>query len=191
QKNIADLEAKGDKERANRARELHEEELRQLFVEEIESSSRYKKVMEEIDKSSQFLLASAFKTGKQAVMALVDGMQDATPAQKATLKKLFGEWFDQGEREASIGNFEGINNLVAGFDQLVNLAGQFDDSMSNTLKTIGGMVSEIGSLSSSIGKMLGTTGQTLSSAGAIGGIIGTMFSLFGSIVQFGEAKADK
>ncbi|MFD2547685.1 phage tail tape measure protein [Sphingobacterium suaedae] len=189
QSDISNLERKGEKERANRAKELYAEEVKQLFQDEVESSGRFKKLMEDIDKSSQWLLSSAFKRGKEAVMSLIDGMYDATPEQRAELKNLYGEWFDRGDMEASIGNYEAVTNLIGGFDQLVGMATQFDGSMSSSLRTIGQMVGQVSSMASSIGKMMGSAGSSMSKAGMVGGIIGSIFSLFGSIIQIGEAKA--
>ncbi len=191
QRDIADLESRGEKDRATRAKQMLDEEQKQLFQDEIENSARFKKTMEDIDKSSKWLLSAAFKTGKETVFSMIDGMYDATPEQRKALKKLFGDFFDAGANEAELGNLESVATLVNGFDQLVSMAGQFDESMSSALKTIGQMVGQVSSIASSIGGMLGNTGKGLSSAGGIASIVGAVFSIAGSIIEISEAKTAK
>lgn len=186
-KNIEELERRGEKDRATRARQLFEEEQKQLFQDEIENSASFKKTMEDIDKSSKWLLSAAFKTGKETVFSMIDGMYDATPEQRKALKKLFGEFFDKGVAQAELGDYEAIESLANGFDQLVDMSLQFDENIGNTFKTIGGMVSQVGSLA----KSLSTMGSGMSKAGGVMGIVGAILSVFGGISEAIEASYQK
>ncbi|MBE8712529.1 phage tail tape measure protein [Sphingobacterium hungaricum] len=172
-------------------REILKKGLQEDLQALVESSPEFQKVLEEIDDSSQWLLASAFKNGKESIMKMIDGMEKATKEEKSNLKKLFGDFFDKGITDAEAGNYEAVESLVQGFGSLVDMATKFDGSMSNSLKTIGSMVSQVGQLAKSIGDTLGSVGKGMSSAGGIGGIVGAVFSMVGGIVEAMENSIDR
>ncbi|TDS14730.1 hypothetical protein [Sphingobacterium paludis] len=194
-KELADLEAKGETDRAKRAKQLFDESQKQLFIDEVEDSPEYKKAIENIERSSQTLLSSAFKIGKESVYKIIDGMTDASNEQKANLKKIFSEFFDQGEQAANEGMLSRIAQMTDGFGQLVQSSFQFKDNLDGGLETISNMLRTASQLSQVLAEnqrnengTLNEAGKALSSIGAIGAIAGALFSL-GSAISNGFNRA--
>src|SRR5690606_18618881 len=102
----------------------------------VESSPEFRKVMENIDKSSQVMLGNAFRTGKETVFKLIDGMADATKEQKEALRKIFGKFFDDGAKNSDLGNMQNVQQLVQGFGSLADSASAFSDGLSEGLKSM-------------------------------------------------------
>lgn len=122
----------------------------------VESSPEFRKVMENIDKSSQVMLGNAFRTGKETVFKLIDGMADATKEQRGELKKLFGKFFDDGAKNADLGNMQAITGMADGFAELIGQSLQFGDNLEKGVDSIDTMLRTVGQLASALGKMTGS-----------------------------------
>ncbi len=155
-KAITELEAKGEKERAEYAKQVRDEELKQLQIDEVENNPAFKKAIEDINVSSQVMLGNAFRTGKETVFKLIDGMADATKEQRGELKKLFGKFFDDGAKEADLGNMQAISGMADGFAELIGQSLQFGDNLEKGVGSIDTMLRTVGQLASALGKMTGS-----------------------------------
>src|SRR5690606_13830332 len=122
----------------------------------VESSPEFRKVMENIDKSSQVMLGNAFRTGKETVFKLIDGMADATKEQRGELKKLFGKFFDDGAKDADLGNMQAITGMADGFAELIGQSLQFGENLEKGVGSIDTMLRTVGQLASALGKMTGS-----------------------------------
>ncbi|WP_149913493.1 hypothetical protein [Sphingobacterium cavernae] len=183
EKEITKLTKEGRLNEADNARKQRNDSLIELGKSEIEASEAYKTVINTIDKSSKAMMVNAFKTGKETVYSLVDGLKDATDSEKAKLKKLFGEFFDKGISAANLDKGDYINSLVDGFGELAVMATQFDSSLGNSLNTISSMINTVSQLSSAIGQfknsdLLKGVGQSLGIFGAFTGVVGSVTSYF-------------
>lgn len=194
-KDLTALEAKGETERAKRAKEIYNEAQRQLFIDEVENNPEYKKAIENIEQSSNTLLASAFRIGKESIYKIIDGMTDASEEQKGKLKKLFGDFFDQGEKAADEGMLNRIVQMTDGFGQLAQSSFQFKDNLDGGLQTISNMLRTASQLSQVLAEgyknengSLSQAGKAISSAGAIGAIAGALLSV-GSALSTGFNQA--
>lgn len=158
----------------------------------IESSPEFKKAIEDIDKSSQVLLGNAFRTGKETIMKLIDGMTAATAEQKTALKKIFGDFFDRGAKNADEGLHQNIAKLAGEFSNLVESSFQFKDNLDGGLGAISDMVSMASNLAKTLSETLSETmaeaSKGLSSAGGAGAIIGAVLSI-GSAISTGLNQA--
>ncbi|MDM1049381.1 phage tail tape measure protein [Sphingobacterium hotanense] len=155
----------------------------------VESSPEFRKVMENIDKSSQVMLGNAFRTGKETVFKLIDGMSDATKEQRGELKKLFGKFFDEGARESENGNIQRVQELISGFGQLTEGAANFDGTISNAFSTVGNMLGVAGQLANTLSDAGSQFGQQMASAGKALAAIGAAAAFIGGVVSIVE-KAD-
>jgi TP901 family phage tail tape measure protein len=175
-----------DAETRQRIAKQLDEDIKESFRQQIEGSKDFQDIQENLRKAGSFMLITAFKQGKDVIDGLIDGMKEATDQEKKTLKKIFGDFFNEGAEAAKDQEFSTIVSLVDGLGSIVDLSGQFDGSLSNSLRTIGSMVSAAGQLASTLGSALGEAGKGLSSAGGYGAIIGAVLSIFGAFGQAAE-----
>src|SRR5690606_18326331 len=103
------------------------------------------------------------------------------------LRKEFKVYFDGLENGLKEADMDRVVGLTQEFGQLVNLAGQFDGTMSNSLRTIGAMVSQVGSMA----KTLSTVGSGMSKAGGVAGIVGSVLSISAGNSEAIEASYSK
>ncbi|WP_262246954.1 tape measure protein [Parapedobacter soli] len=179
-------------EEGRRLRKLQlDEELKELYKTEIESDAWYKEMMSSLDTAGSAVALTALKHGKEYVMNLIDAMRGATEAEKAELKKMFGDFFTGAIENVEQENFANLTGLVDGFGQLVESAIRFDGTMSGSFKTIGAMVSQVSQLAKTLGQTFQDVGGGMSKAGGIGSIIGAFLSLFGGISEAIEASYSK
>src|SRR5690606_11417781 len=127
------------KDRADEVKKETDSKLRELAETYITEHADYKKAMDDIAKSSQFLLVDAFKKGKEVVGELIDGIKDATSSEKEALKKIFGDFFDKGIKESTEGNYDGVSQMVGEFASLVDASFQFKDNLDGGLGTLSQM----------------------------------------------------
>src|SRR5690606_31138805 len=159
-------------------------ELKEL----VEAAPEFKKAMEGIDKSSRWLLADAFRNGKDIVYKLIDGLRTATNAEKNKLKTIFGDFFNKGISDATQGNYQEVSQLVDGFGQLVEGSFQFRENIDGGLRALSDMVNMAGKLAKTFGDALGEAGKGLSQAGGIAAIAGALLSV-GSALSTGFNQA--
>lgn len=154
--------------------------LRQSMQEEItalvEATPEFKRVMDDIDRSSQAMLGNAFRTGKETIFTLIEGMEAGTIEERAALKKMFGEFFDRGAKEADLGNLDNVARLASGFGQLVEQSFQFKGSLDGGLGTLSDMVGTAGQLAKGLSNMLGESGGALGQLGGYAAILGGVLS---------------
>src|SRR5690606_9734854 len=102
EKDIADLLKKGETERATEAGKMRDQQLLELDKAKIEGSEAFVDLNKTLATAGSNVALQALKSGKDTVMNMIKGLKDATKDQKATLTKLFTEWFDTaiGEVEA-------------------------------------------------------------------------------------------
>ncbi len=154
----------------------------------IESSPEFEKVMQDIDKSSQALLSNAFQTGKDTIIKLIDGMSKATESEKAALRKIFGDFFDKGIKDARLGNYQEIANMANVFGGLVDSSFQFAENLDKGFDAIGGMISGASQLTGLLGKFLNN--GTLSGISGPLSIFGAAFGMIGSVSNFFNRKKE-
>jgi len=177
-----------DEDGRKRRKKALDDELLELYRTEIEGKERFKDFMKEADTAGSSLALSAMKHARDYVETLVDKMK-ITPAEKARLRKEFGEFFSQGIAALEQENFGNVANLVDGFGQLVTSASEFDGTMSNALKTVGNMVNQVGQLSQTLSQTLGKAGDSLSKGGGYAAIIGAVLSVASAISEgFNQAR---
>ncbi len=159
-----------------------EESLKEQLASLIESAPEFKKAMEDINKATDGMLGDAFRTGKATVMKMIDGMKDATEQQKGALRKLFGDFFDSGIKDADLGNLDNIARAANEFGGLVESASQFGNELDGGLKSLSSMVG----LSSQIAKSLSnifTNGSLVKTFEKIGSAL----PIFGSVLSIGSS----
>ncbi|WP_164126114.1 hypothetical protein [Sphingobacterium luzhongxinii] len=183
---ITRLTADGRKEQAEEARKARDKELEELTRTEISDNDAFKDLEKNLDKMGFNMSLKAVKIGRQTVEKLIDGSK-MTPDQKAKLAKEFDVYFDGLESGLEENNLDKVMSLTSEFGSLVSLAGQFDGTMSNAFKTVGGMVSQVGN----IAKMLSNVGSGMSKAGGVAGIIGAVISIFGGIMEAIEGSYNR
>ncbi|OYD41153.1 phage tail tape measure protein [Sphingobacterium cellulitidis] len=180
---VKELGDEASKEQTDALKRVLQSDLESL----INSSPQFKKAMEDIEKSTQVMLGTAFQTGKDSIFKLIDGMEKATDEEKARLKKLFGEFFDKGAKDAELGNLDNIARVANEFGNLVESALTFSTELDGGLKSLSAMVgvaSQVANSLSSIftNKKLSETFQTIGAAlpivGAVIGIGSSISSLF-------------
>lgn len=154
----------------------------------IESAPEYKEAMNAIDKSGRWMLADAFRNGKDIVYKLIDGLKSATNSERTKLKAIFGDFFNTGMADATRGNYQSIVQLVDGFGHLVEGSFQFRDNIDGGLGALSNMVTTAGKLAETLGNALGKAGEGLSTAGAAGAIAGALLSV-GSAISTGFNQA--
>ncbi len=154
----------------------------------IESSPEFEKVMQDIDKSSQALLSNAFQTGKDTIIRLIDGMSKATESEKAALRKIFGDFFDKGIKDARLGNYQEIANMTNVFGGLVDSSFQFVENLDKGVDAIGSMISGASQLTGLLGKFLNN--GTLSGISGPLSIFGAAFGMIGSVSNFFNRKKE-
>lgn len=177
-----------DEEGRKRRKKALDDELMELFRTEIEGNERFQEFMKEADSAGSSLALSAMKHARDYVETLVNNMK-ITPAEKAKLRKEFGEFFNQGIASIEQENFGNVANLVDGFGELVSSASEFDGTMSNALKTVGNMVNQVGQLAQTLSQTLGKAGDSLSKGGGYAAIIGAVLSVASAISEgFNQAR---
>lgn len=172
--------------------------LRQSMQEEItalvEATPEFKRVMDDIDRSSQAMLGNAFRTGKEAIFTLIEGMEAGTVEERAALKKMFGEFFDHGAKEADLGNLDNVARLASGFGQLVEQSFQFRDNIDGGLSALGDMISMTGRLSTVLSTLMKDTSlaDIFKGLGGALPLFGAVFSLGSSIsTAFNQAREER
>lgn len=186
----ADMAGMDEEARKIRQKAL-EKELEDLYEAEINGNEKLQEFLKTVDTAGSSAALRAMKHGKDYVNTLIDGLKDATDAEKKKLTKLFADFFDQGIASLEQENFGNVVSLVDGFDQLVESAMQFDGTLGNSLKTIGSMVSQVGQLAKTLGQTFQEMGGSLAKSGGYGAIIGSIISAFGTIVSISEAATER
>lgn len=156
--------------------------LQEQLTNLIESSPEFVKAMEDIDLASKALLGNAFRTGKDAVIRLIDGMSAATEEEKAKLRKIFAKFFNEGAKNADQGLYENIANVGSEFSNLVNQAFQFNKELDGGVGSLGAMVSSAAKLASTIADVMGEVGGSLSKAGGPAAVIGAFMQVVSGLV---------
>lgn len=151
----------------------------------IDSSPQFKKAMEDIEKSTQVMLSSAFKTGKESIFNLIDGMAKGTDEERVRLKKIFGEFFDKGAKDSELGNLENIGRATEEFAELTESSFEFADGLKEGLNSLKSMVGLASQLSMSIGSLLKDKGMQ-----DLFGTIGKSLGIFGGVLSFGNALSN-
>lgn len=157
----------------------------------IENDPKFKEAIKAIDDSSQGMLTSAFINGRKVVNELIDGMQRATAEEKTALKAMFFKFFDDGIRGSMDRNFQTVESLIGGFDQVVNQALNFDKSLANSFRTIGGMLSTFGNMAKTLSSLGGSIGRAFEGLGGNLPIVGAIVGVVGSIISIFEGQAEK
>ncbi|PPL04979.1 tape measure protein, partial [Parapedobacter indicus] len=190
-KDIADLESKGEKDRAKQAKRDRDQALLELYQSEIESNEVFQSMNRALNTAGSSMALTALRHGKATVDALIEGLDIKDEALKNKLKEIFGDWFAQAIENTEQENFANVTQLVEGFGQLVDMATQFDGTMSGALKTVGAMVSQVGQLSQTLGQTIGKVGDGFSKGGGIASIVGAVFSVIGGVVAAIESSQNK
>lgn len=185
EKAITELVRKGEVDRANEVRKQTDEALKESFIQQIEKSKEYQKVMKDIDKATSSTLANAFKVGKDTVMSMIDGMTQATAEQKAHLKTLFGEFFDKGIKDADLGKLDNLSQAARGFADLAKYATDLSFGLSDGLATMQNMVNTASQLAGAMASLSKneSTQKALQSAGSYFAIFGAVVSLLSGITK--------
>lgn len=151
----------------------------------IDSSPQFKKAMEDIEKSTQVMLGTAFKTGKESIFKLIDGMVKGTDEERSRLKKIFGEFFDKGAKDAELGNLENIGRATEEFAALTESTFEFTEGLKEGLDSLKSMVGLASQLSMSIGSLMKDKGLQ-----DLFGTIGKSLGVFGGVLSFGNALSN-
>ncbi|MGV6945048.1 phage tail tape measure protein [Sphingobacterium kyonggiense] len=169
-------------------RKVLEQGLKEDLATLIENSPKFKEAMKSIDDSSQALLVNAFKTGKETVFKLIDGMENATASQKAELKKMFGKFFNEGIEAAVEKNFELIINSANAFESIASSLVDFSKNIGNGIEPIKNLLNVAGQLSTQLGKHFNS--DLLKGLGKGFGIVGIGVGI-GSIFNELQQQANK
>ncbi|WP_333577868.1 tape measure protein [Sphingobacterium sp.] len=156
-------------------------EMTQKYANEIDSSPEFQKAMNNIDESFGKTLSSAYTLGKDVVFNLIDGIKGATDSQKAELRKTFGKFFDDGIKQANIGNLQGIAEAAKGFGELAQSATDISFGLADGMSTMQGMVNVAGQLALAMARVNGASPQAADSAAAGMAIFGAVASAFAGI----------
>ena len=160
----------------------------------LESEPEFQKAMEKISEAGRFVLPDAIQEGQDYITSVIDGLKQKYPelsAQLNSLEKKLTDPLKKASIEAKKGKWALVGDAVRGFEQLVNQAISFDDSLANSLRTVADMVDTVANLSNlfseaggGFSKIFKNLGGKLPIVGAIAGVVGSVISVF-------EAKAQK
>lgn len=178
---VKELGSEASKEQSDALKRVLHSDLENL----IDSSPQFKKAMEDIEKSTQVMLGTAFKTGKDSILKLIEGMEKATDEEKAYLKKIFGEFFEKGAKDAELGNLENIGRAAEEFAGLSAASLDFASNLSEGLDSLKSMVGLASQLSISIGSLMKDKGLQ-----DLFGTLGKSLGVFGGILSFGNALSN-
>lgn len=139
------------------------------------------------------MLGDAFRTGKDTVMRLIDGMKDATDKQKGALRKMFGDFFDRGIKDADLGKLDNIARAANEFGGLVESAVQFGSELDGGLKSLGAMVSTAGQLATTISSLVGSKSlsESFEALGKTLPLMGAVFSIGSAVSNFFNQKRNQ
>lgn len=184
-KDIAVLESKGDKERAEEVKRQLAKSLSEMDLEYFKDQTGFEKLMEFVQDAGIKASREALKQGKAIIQEFLKGTNDASKikALKDLLKPI-----DEALHGLNIEDLEIVTSAVNGFDQLVSQASQFDGTMVSALKTISSMVNQVGDLVKGLSNASTSIGKTMSSVGASLGAFGAVLGILGTITQIGEAS---
>ena len=154
----------------------------------IEAEPKLKEAMEAISNAQAWVLPEAIDNGKQMLTNLIDGMRSKYPELSQVLDKLEKDLMaplNRASKGAKEQKWDIIQDAVSGFEQLVNQAANFDDTLKGSLLTIADMLTTVGQLSkslansgSALGKALGGLGGSFPVIGAVAGIVGSVIGIF-------------
>ena len=163
-----------------------DESLKEQLASLIESAPEFKKAMEDINKATDGMLGDAFRTGKEDVMKLIDGMQDATDKQKGALRKMFGDFFNRGIKDADLGDLDNIARAANEFGGLVESALSFSNELDGGLKSLSAMVGVSSQVARSLASIFTNKklSETFENIGAALPIFGAALSLGSSLSSF-------
>ncbi|GEM_PF-1638301 len=153
-------------------------EMTQKYSNEIESSEDFQKAMKNIDNAVGAMIGSAYRHGKQVVLGLIDGIKGATESQKDELRKVFGKFFDDGAKNADLGNLENIAQATKGFADLAKSVTDFSFGLGDSMAILDSMVNSAGQLASTMANLTKNDElkKTLSN-------LGPYFAIFGAVVS--------
>lgn len=181
------------KDATDEQRAALDESLKEQLASLIESAPEFKKAMEDINKATDGMLGDAFRTGKDTVMQLIDGMKDATAEQKAALRKIFGDFFDKGIKDADLGDLDNIARAANEFGGLVESALSFSNELDSGLKSLSAMVGVSSQVARSLASIFTNKklSETFENIGAALPIFGAALSLGSSLSSFFNQARDQ
>ncbi|WP_312189719.1 phage tail tape measure protein [Sphingobacterium sp.] len=157
-------------------------EMTQKYANEIDSSPEFQKAMKNIDESLGSMIGAAYRHGKDVVFGLIDGIKGATEEQKAELRKLFGKFFDEGAKNADLGNLQNIAQAAQGFGDLAKSSLDFASGLNDAFSTLENMVGIAGQLAGAMSSL----SKNKNSQALLQGV-GQSMGIYGAALQVGSA----
>lgn len=168
-------------------------QLTEKYANEIESSTEFQKAMKNIDSAIGSMIGGAYRHGKDVVFGLIDGIKGATDSQKEELRKIFGKFFDDGAKNADIGNLQFIAQASLGFADLAKSASDFAFGLAEGMDILTNMVNTAGQLASAFAGLSNNkeTQKALQQAGSYFAIFGGVVSLLSGITKSARQSTQK
>lgn len=160
----------------------------------IESEPKLKEAMEAISNAQAWVLPEAIENGKQMIVNLISGMKQKYPELTKVLEQLEKQLLNPlniASDAAKDRKWGVIEEAVSGFEQLVNHAANFDDSLKGSLLTIADMLTTVGQLSRTLSNSGLLTSEVFKNIGGSFPIIGAVAGIVGSIIGIFEKGAEK
>ena len=150
--------------------------------------------MTSIGEAGRFILPKMIDQGKEYIQNIIAGMKAKHPELSAQLDQLEQDMMkplDDAKKNAKEQKWEAIGDAVIGFEQLVNQAANFDESLGNSLRTIADMMTTVGSMGKLFGELGGQLGKSFAKLGSGLPIIGAITGIIGTVVSIFEGQAEK